>query len=567
MKDRTFKVLAAPGVLASSWAIFISVAGVSGYSIAQVAALFWAGTGLAVAAFFGIIATRKSASSFYSYFVPFVASSAVMFPWLRRGLSLFPGSWVWDGWAYIAFGQGFLKYPLDTEMPKVISPMYELGIGFLFHTRFVSAGLLAAFASFPFANGDTQSAFGFVLFFYVFMLACSIGALATVLFPERRMLRWAYIVLATVSGYVTTTLHANNLDQLLAMGLLPLTVALALKLEWANRNQATLLGFVCAGMTSVYPELSPATLGMPAVVIMWRIWNEGRGAPGMLKSVALGLFVFFLAASPAIYGLASFFVHQLALGAQAFAAGQMRPGEDYFVQFYFPECTLGAIWSLYPPMMMPRCHDQFAFQAGNVGVALTAISLVGAVLWPRRLKPILFCAILPLLVGILILVVNHYDYAAYKFFGVGFPFWSALAVYGAFCARSLFAKLLMGAVAVSYFAVVALRISYIDDAAKYKTVEVFKAPLSDIRSNANVALKLSDSLAYEWAAYYLRDNNLITIEGALVYLPNPKSARPEGKAQYLVTDTTAPSCWGQAIGSSDAYAVFRSPGTEGDCAP
>jgi len=562
MTDKTFKVAAAPGVLASAWALFITIAGVAGYSMREVAPLFWGATGLAIVAFL-VVALRARINLLALYIVPFAASFIVLLPWIYRGMTLFPGTWFWDGWSYLAFGQAFLKYPLDTSLPSIVSPMYELAISWAFKTRFITAGLLALFSASPISSGETQAAAGYLLFFYLFTFACSIGALGAILFPAKPLIKWGYVVFGTVSGYMITALHANNYDQLLAMALLPLLVALALQLQWDNRRQAFTLGVVAAGVLTVYPELAPANLGLPFVVIIWRIWREQPHNKSLLKNVALCAGVFVLAASPAIYSLSSFFIEQL---AKAYDVVKGRPGENYFLQFYYPQCAPGALWSLFAPMKTPACEGWTAFVSGALGAVLSVTALYGSLRAAKTLLPIVLCAFLPFMGGMIMLIVSRYDYGAYKLFAVGFPFWAALVVFGVTQIRTRWARPVVFGAALCYAALMGYRVVEIDSGARFKTVEVFREPLKDIPAGSTIALKIADHLSYEWAAYYLRDDNLITIEGNLAYLSEPKSVRPTGNVSYFVSDKGAHSCWGDPISRSEAYAVFRAPG-QTDCSP
>jgi energy-converting hydrogenase Eha subunit C len=564
MQEKTIRTLTAPGLLVSIWTVMISIAGESGYSMGEAAQSFWFVTCILVAAY--MLATyNQGVFRFAALGVPLAIACIAMLPWIYRGTATFPGTWFWDGWAYLAFGQAFLKYPLSTHLPVVVSPMYELGIN-LFNTRFITAGLLALFSATPFSSGETQASSAYLLFIYVFTFACSSTVLGTVIFPKRPMVVWAYTVFATLSGYITTMLHANNYDQLLSLAILPLIVAMAFRLRWARVLDAVTLGAVCAAIGTVYPELAPANLGMPAVVIVWRAWSEEAGRKELIKTIAVGLLTFVLMLSPAIYGLSGFLVRQLHAGATSFEPGKSRPGENYFLQFYRARCAPGALWFLFPPMTSPICKGKFSYLAGAVGAVLSGAALIGARRIPKDMTPILICAVLPFMAGLFMLIDKEYDYAAYKLFAVGFPFWAVLVVSAAAAARATWVKTAVLATFASYFILIGFRLWEIDTAAKFKTTNVFSLPLKSIPSDTIVALKVTDELAYQWASYYLRDDTINTIKGSLEYLPAPHSARPAGRAKYLVTDEAAATCWGSPLSQSEVYYVFKAP-EQGECTP
>src|ERR1043166_294859 len=142
----------------------------------------------------------------------------------------------------------------------------------------------------------------------------------------------------------------------------------------------------------------------------------------------------------------------------------------------------------------------------------------------------------------------------------GYPAFAALAVNGAISVRSRWAIGTSSLIAAAYAALICLRLVSLDATAKYKTVEDFRGMLAYVPPSSMVAVKIKDYLAFEWAAYYLRDRLMVPVVGRLVHLPaRPLTSRQQNllpRAQFLLTDMPDDNCWGAPVWSSTAYHLF-----------
>jgi len=542
-----YRTISAPGYLACIWTIAVGFLGSTGLIIAQYRLPFWIGTAILLAAF---IYRRPKLTTLLG---PLAATTVVMLPWLSHGISTYPGSIFWDGWWYLAVGETIKDHSRFAVMPPDAGPMYELGFSTM-RQRFITAALIAMFQGVIPPGGDTQASIGFLLFFYVFVFACSIGALGLVLFPDRPAVRLGYVVAATISGFVITMLHANNLDQLFAMAVLPLAAAMAFRLEWTDHKAAGALGAVCAALVLIYPDLAPATVGIPALILMWRLWDERPSLRPVAITVALGTLVLVALLAPGAPDLLSFFQHQLSVGLTP--AGVVRPGENYFPTFYNPRCTFGSFAMLYAPAV--GCSSTFSAKlTGAVGGLVCIVALVGIVIARGRFIPIALCALIPFLAACVILLVSKYEYAAYKLLAVGFPFSMALLVSAVASIGTQWLKLAAAAAIATYAIVVGLRIVELDAIAPVKSIETWK--VQGIPANSVVALKIKDYLSFQWATYYLRQYRLKPVVGHLLYLQNPRAKVASEPPTYLVTDQAEDNCYGEPIWLSPAYKVFKVP--------
>jgi len=545
---RDWMALSAPGYLICIWTLVIAFLGGSGFVIGKFALPFWIGT----ACFSAAIVYRGA--NLTALLVPLGITAVVMSPWLWHGISNYPGSILWDGWFYLALGETMKDNALYTPMPPDpgLSPMYQMGFFALNGmARFTSPALIALFQGvFP-PGGDTQAAVGFVLLFYVFVFACSIGTLGTILFPENPGYRVGYIVGCTMSGFVLTMLRANNYDQLLAMTMLPIAAAVSFRLEWGNWKSAAVIGGINAALVISYPELAPAAVAVSALILMWRLWDERPASRAIVITVGVALLVFTIGMAPVAAEQWRFFNRVLF----ATLTSTVRSGENYFPGFYIPHCTFGSFAMLYAPAVASCTYTFMGYLAGLIGALILIASGAGVLLAKGRFVAVTLCAALPFLAACYFLLARKYDYGAYKLLTIGFPFVAALVLYAIATIKAAWLKLVAIAAIAANFFIVVLRIEELDIWAPMKSVNVWKVP--GIPPNSVVALKIKDLLAFQWATYYLRDQRIVPLVGHLVYMPKPRSKNTTEPPEYLVSDQKGDDCVGELLWSSVAYKVFR----------
>ena len=207
---------------------------------------------------------------------------ATMAPYLFRGLGEFPGSWFWDGWAYLSVGEAIWYFPRGGVATTDLSPLYQLGL-LVARGRFLSSALIVELQGILPLGGDSQNSVGYFLFLAVFVLATSMTALARRLindFPAHLCVP----LLVTCSGPTLTLLHANNFDQLLIVALFPSLVTAAYVLEWRDLKGMILLGLIAAATCYAYAELAALFLLAPAAILIQRWITE---APPSLQALGV----------------------------------------------------------------------------------------------------------------------------------------------------------------------------------------------------------------------------------------------------------------------------------------
>ncbi len=148
-----------------------------------------------------------------------------MAPYLIHGIGSFPGSWFWDGFAYMAAGESLWLHP-RRESAAGLELFYQFGHKFA-QARYTSSSVIALMKGIYPLGGDAQAATGYFLFLCLFTFSSSCYFLAKVTMPGRRHLQVAFVALAAVSGPILNLVWANNFDHLLAMSIAPAILGLA----------------------------------------------------------------------------------------------------------------------------------------------------------------------------------------------------------------------------------------------------------------------------------------------------------------------------------------------------
>src|SRR5258708_21586857 len=203
-------------------------------------------------------------------------------------MASFAGSWVWDGFAYMAEGESLWLHPRH-EPADGLELFYQFGHRAAY-SRYISSALISMLKGvFPF-GGDAQSATGYFLFLSIFTFSSSCFFLAKVTMPGRRMMQIAFVTLATVSGPLLNLVWANNFDHLLAMSIAPIIIALAFILRWGSIIDTVLLGMFTAAEVYIYPEMA-ALFVMPAGLILFvRLFRDEKSL-AQIKSAAVAIAV------------------------------------------------------------------------------------------------------------------------------------------------------------------------------------------------------------------------------------------------------------------------------------
>ena len=242
----------APVLTLAFWSIFLGWGVLFGFPVKQLWIVGWSVTLLL--ALYGVKCSKEQLlhAKWILLIGVVVIPIGLMAPYFWHGIQTYPGSWFWDGWAYVAFGQYLMEYPLGTE--GGMAPLFQYASK-LSHTRFVSSAMLAFFAPMTGALQDAQAATGYFLAWtiYVFSSACTYFII-TLDKIKKTWLRFAYVAFTVFSGWVLNVLMANNYDNALVLSFLPAFGAIIYSFKPKNWRWAVILGALAAAAFFCFKE-------------------------------------------------------------------------------------------------------------------------------------------------------------------------------------------------------------------------------------------------------------------------------------------------------------------------
>jgi hypothetical protein len=535
--------LLSPAVALISWSLTMDVLVGNNITVEAIWLPFW----LAVGFSFGFSAylMRYNLSSLKLVIVPALCTLAILAPYFIHGIATYPGSWFWDGFAYLAAGETFWSHPRN-EAPQQLELLYAFGRSSAY-SRITSSVFLALFRGIFPVGADSQAAMGYFLILCVFTFSSSCYYLGRVTLP--RFLQVPFVILATVSGPILNLIWANNFDHLLALSIAPALTAYAVEFEWKNKLDAAFVGLSAAAMIYIYPEMATFLLLPAALVLIFRAVQE-RPKLGRSALIASAVFVFTLA--PTIDSIYHSMIRQI--GTRGLEAA-LRPGNGYFPTLLDVRCFVSSFSGFYSPFQ-PCSTTPVDILKSFVGVGLMVAILAGIF---RRRDGIAASAILLVGAAMLFIIKDQYDYAGFKILASGVHIFALLAV-SAFTQTRRF-TFAAGTGALAILLIISDRIVRFDDIVKFKTIAPFAELASVIPQSAVVEIKINDPLRFQWATYYLRHHRIVPITGNLVYFHSPSIDSDEAKkklsqASYLVTDT---EIGGERFWSNQIYNVYKLP--------
>lgn len=480
--------------------------------------------------------------------LPVLTASVLMAPYLINGIARFPGSYFWDGFAYMAAGESLWLRPRNSTLHG-LELFYQFGQG-VAKTRYISSSLIALMkGAFPF-RGDAQAATGHFLLLCVFTFASSCCFLAQAAMPGRRAAQIIFVIVATVSGPLLNLVWANNFDHLLAASIAPVVLGMAFLLRWGRVSDAALVGLFSAVLLYIYPEMAALFVLPAGLILLFRMFREERSID-QAKSVAIAVGVVTVLVAPAWPDLIAFMQNQIAAATKALSA-EARPGNGYFPTFFSGVCGPAAWFGLFQPYA--QCDYNLAhYTKLAVSIGGWAV-LAAAILTWRKNAALIIAAGIIVTGAAFFLIVQHYDYGAFKILETGWAPLLLLAALGVTdSGRS--AKLASASIAMALVLISVARVASFNRWVAIKSIERF-SELQRIPLDGVVEVRIENQFAFEWAAYYLRYHQSIFSRGELLYYP-ASVAEPTNKDQqpkYLVTDKPGNK---DAIWSNGVFYLYR----------
>jgi hypothetical protein len=508
-------LLVAPALTLSVWAVVLGVGVSLGATVRQVAPVFWALT--AVLSVRGALAVRRTVSRddllvvCWAVALPmaFLAADAL------HGLTNYVGSPGGDGWSYVAFGQYLWEVPKTTS--GQLAPLWQYA-SHLKGTRFIASGLLGAFSPLNGMPGDTQAAVGAFLAWSLFTLALSCAAVIETI-GLRGPWRLLAMTLAVVSPWVLGALQMHNYDNLIALSFLPTIMALSADAPRAGRRVGVVCGLLLGATLYTYPELAAVVFGGAALTLAVLVVRFGGGPIWLGGAVAAGL-----AAVLVFPGRADLIPF---LSSQIHGAGAVggRPGENGFLELLAPANWPAVAFGLAP--IQRATHPSLAETwAGQVtAVCAGALILAGYAQLIRLRRWDVAGVGLLLLAGVAEMVIREqYGYGAYKLLLFG---WWIHSAAGVLAARAVFtwlgrtrpqvalpASLVLMSLAGLLLAGTAACVVAYRQGLGAPTLAPYRRLVETDRiiGDNSIIIDVYDSLANEWAVYFLREHRLYLMQ-------------------------------------------------------
>jgi hypothetical protein len=534
-------VLLSPAITVIAWSLVMGMLVSNGITVESIWIPFWLCTALSLLI---SVYRNREIVAFQTLVVPALSTLAILSPYFLRGIANYPGSWFWDGFAYLAAGETFWSHPRN-EAPQELELLYSFGRS-MANFRFTASVLIAVFRGVLPIGADSQASMGYFLILCVFTFSSSCYYLARVTLPKN--LQIVFVVLATVSGPILNLVWANNFDHLLALSIAPALVAFAFEFRFEQKRDAAFAAIGSAATAYIYPEMT-ALLLLPAFSIL--VLRIARERPPLSTSAAVFTVVFICSVFPIAGSVYRFMAFQIATTGHELT---MRPGNGYFPTLLDIRCFSGSFSGLYSPFLPCAPTVAALFKAG-VGLTFIIAVLLGVF---KRRDGIAVSAALLVSGAMFFIIHQKYDYAAFKILTSGTHIFVLLAV-SAFAGSKRY-YIVAGAFAgVTMLAVIGSRVIRFDEMVKVKTISAFSELADVVPPKATVAIKINDPLLFEWSLYYLRHHRTVAITGTLPYFASPPidgeiSTRKLSEASYLLTDT---SMDGKLFWSNSLYKLYH----------
>lgn len=495
-----------------------------------------------------------------------IAVTAVYF-WYGHGT--YPGSPALDGWSYIAFGQYLWEYPRCAE--GGLAPLYQYA-AHLCHTRFIAPSLLGFFSPLSAQTGDTQVSAGYLFSWAFFVYACA-AAFFVLNTHLKKWLQCLYVILVVFSGWSLVILMANNFDNVLVLGFLPVLAGIIIFIQSPALSWGILLAILSAGVVYIYPEMSLFILSTTGLYLLHRLCKSHSKElfKQWLFLLLLAAFLFLLILAPAFNDMRYFFKNQLSS-----ANGLIRPGGDIGRELLNPVSQYAAFWGMGD---ISRIQVKALLAMQLLTIVLFGLLIFGLFRLFRQKEWGSLAAFLFLSSTLLyIIFFQHYGYGAYKIILLSWwlVIYIVLSGYSAFKRRlvillPLYRRIINSCLTIClivFIIATSFRFYFFYSAVVEKNILSFKQvkTIRNVIGTKPLMVSVSNTIANEWAMYYLRNIpiNLFPYRGYAAQghvVPFMKRSYPVALSgiSYILTDcqTIMPEGQTTLLWNGDRYKLWR----------
>ena len=545
-----------PGACLVAWAVAIGIGVSAAVPVRDLALPLWTATGVAAA--YGVWRARVEWTREAA--VPLAVIVAIPIGLMAydfaQGLANYIGGPAADGWSYVAYGQYLWELPRGTE--GSLSPLHQYATH-LMRTRFISSALLGLFSPLTGQPGDTQPATGLFVAWTLFVFGASCAGYGVAIVARRWWLV-CLCLLAVTSRWVYGAVEIHNYDNLLAISFLPFALGIVTGTPTPSRRSNIVLGVAAAASIYAYPEMASVVFFGLALAMLTRAVADGHWLAWLGSGVTIvGLAVVLVL--PARADLSWFISNQI---AAASAPVTSRPGEGSFAEIMNLRDWTAAFWGYGPAAASGGLRAAWGVSRHALGAVLWILAVIGAArLVARRRWEIVALALALTAAALFMVVHEQYSYGAYKLLLVACWAPAVCVVCGAQAvaeratlgrqSRPPTSRMAMIVIpgAVLMFAVVsaaaarevAFRQAIVADSIEpYRTL----ANLNHALAPEPILVSVDDTLANEWAVYFLRDH-LFRLVGYRSYMAQPhvvpwmerSRAVDLGAVRYVLSDAVA----------------------------
>ncbi len=572
--ERRYFLFLAPLVTLAFWALTLGIAVTFRIPVKHIYIPIWLITiGFAMVGVWGE-SFRELFQERILFVVVLLSTIAVTAAYFWYGYSIYLGSPALDGWSYIAFGQYLWEYPRCTE--GGLAPLYQYA-AHLCHTRFIASSLLGFFSPLNAQPGDTQASVGYLFSWAFFVYACAVAffALNTRL---KKWFQWLYVILVIFSGWSLAILAANNFDNVLVLGFFPALAGIILFIQSPILSWGGLLAILSSGVVYIYPEMAPLILSATCFYFLQRLCSS-RSKKLLMRWLLLFLIaalLFFLLLAPAFNNMVSFFRNQLSS-----TSSLVRPGGDIGKELLNPISQYAAFWGMGG---ISRIQVKALLAIQLLTIVPFGLLIYGLFcLFRKREWGSLAAFFFLSVIFVYMIFFQRYGYGAYKI--ILLVWW--LVIYAVLVGYSALRGRLMALSpfyrrAVGFFLTACLLVLITVISAGFylfysglaeKNILSFKQvkTIRNLISTSPVMVSVSDTIANEWAMYYLRDTPIYLFPyrgyaGQSHVIPFMERAKPVNLSEihYVLTDyqTILPEWQTTLLWSGDRYKLWRIESTD-----
>jgi len=502
----------APVATLSFWAILLGLGVSIGFTVKDFGLFLWIMTFLLAIVGLWRIDYQIIKQDWFIVLIVCITPFLLMSPYFLKGINSYLGSISLDGWSYIAYGQYLLDYPLGTE--GGLSPLAQYA-AHLSVTRFIGPAMIGLFTFITGYDAGTQAASGLFLSWTLFVFASSCAFFVTVKKMERVLIPF-YVGSCAFCGWLLNLLLVNNYDNALALSFLPSFAGVFGLLDPHDKRWAFIIAGLAIAVLYCYPEMFPFIFGGAFLFFLQRFLVERKNIKAWIIALMCAVVLVMIGIIPLYRDLVKFFINQVGM---AMATPGARPGGNAFAELLnFPSLIM-AYWGfrIAPTSIGIKLSEVWFFICFLLSLVLYILSIFGIYELFRRKEWGIAVTMIILFAGAMHMIFGlKYSYGAYKLILLNWWTMPFIVIIGtnklltSMHTRSSFKRIANGCAVGIFLLFISLNATMLIARYKispYKNILPFKKleEVEKIVAPEPIIVSVNDTIANEWAVYFLRD--------------------------------------------------------------